>query len=110
LPSENVSYQRPRLGLGHRDDKDFAGHRVLERLVDPEVVVLAAQHGADRAGGAAARDDLDEVGSLAVAAAGLVDRGDAVLRKHGGGHSSSRSSAVRRWKTSTWTVGRRAPA
>jgi hypothetical protein len=68
---------------------------VFERLVDAEVVVLPAEHGARWSRDAAAARDLHEFGvDQALAAARLVDGGHAQRCQGGAAHSSSRSSGV----------------
>jgi hypothetical protein len=70
---------------------------VRERLVDAEVVVLPAEHGAGWPRDAAAGHDLHQFAvDQALAAARLVDGGDAERCHGGGAHSSSRISGVRR--------------
>ena len=78
LSREQVADQRDRFRLGHRHHEDVAGLERRHRGVHHQVVALAAAHGARRARGARARDDLVPRHVDQPAAAGrLVDRGGA---------------------------------
>ena len=61
LRGEQVADERDRPRLGHRQDEHLARLGLGDGGVHHQVVVLAAAHGAGRAGGARARDHLDQV-------------------------------------------------
>ena len=101
LRGEQVADHRDRRRVGHREDEHVAGLRVGDRGVDHQVVVLPAEHGPGRAGGARAGDDpvqreVDE----ALAAGGLVDGRDPEAGELVAAHSSATTCGMTRWNAS----------